>query len=1665
MSFESIVNRNEFFSDHYLASVIAADLKGLSTRWKEEKKHNKQSVRDRVCNMSSGYFKARGPASEAFKNFLDTESTDSGSSKSKTRYRKPNRTQVAAAHAINDVVLEALGFTPHREQLKLPTSAEHQVEVPTAHCTNTPSGRLLVAIECGFTSEVDQLLASQLLEPVYRSVDKRRVWAAVDAVGEVFSAVDPPRYVLVSGGGALLLAERQKWAEGRYLALYLDGALERRDVKVKGELEMIASLFTSDALVPSDGRSVFEDLIERSHKHAVGVSSELRDGLRESVEILANEVIKQLDAKAKRQHKTLFSRSDIDAKDLTRQCLRYLYRLVVLLYAESRPELGIVPTSDDVYVSGYSLERLRELVVNDIPPDSLDGSHLHKSLEALFHLVNNGWHARESQQQLFVQTNPDQTLTADGIETSTELYVQMPGVEASLFDPSQTKWLNSSQVILRNCALHRVLKLLMLAQGKKRGRGRRRAASDSAGFISYAQLGINQLGAVYEGLMAYSGFFADKELYEVAKGGNPKDGVWVLPVDDADEYPDDVFVKTRDETTGQEHRILHPKNSFVYRLSGRDRQRSASYYTPEVLTQFVVGQTLDELFNGSLNHRATTGPPPGHHRATTGPPPGHHRATLSHTAASVLDLTICEPALGSGAFANETINQLAAEYLRRRQDELGESLDPEQYRLELQKVKAHFAFNQTYGVDLNATAVELAEVSLWLNCMYPGLKAPWFGLRLRRGNSLMGCRRATWRASELKDRPWAKTKVGNLQPPVDRPLPESLEDDEIHHFLLPGHGWAAVSNNKFAKQLMPERAKALRTWRSQMLKSPKPIDARRLCDLAAGIETLWHAATARLEEIQRATKRHLDLYGGPAELADPTMSPEAATRHLEDRDTPLGRLRTLMDAWVGLWLWPLDSASAEEKSHDTGGDLATLTGKIKPPTWSEWLQVAELLVQPHKSQGLLGQLELFSDVEALGNAEQAWQSDLDTVADLRKRFPWLDIAVSAAESEGAFHWQLEFAPAFNQGGFNIQVGNPPWVRLDWKDDLVLAEFDPWWGIANLKATPTRVRQHRRGAVLVDAPNLATYRSEVSLAAGTNELVSSDILFPSLSGVQTNLYMTFVDTTWRHLSSNGASAVGMLHPVGHFSDPRAGKFRSASYRHLRQHFHFVNQLQHFEDVGPMKEYSANVYSRSRDRLRFVQMSYLLHPQTAMESLTHDGRGAIPTVQYPSGGWDLRPHRRRKTLVDIQILADWSKLRDNRATPVTEAKLCRPVTTLELGALSRLAAHPIKIADGTVQFSTGWHERAAKKTGTIAWQTKLPKSWTEVILQGPHFTTATPFAKYPNENCRSKGDWSLWDLESLTEHVIPRTNYQRICDVANYINSTKRWGSRLSSSHWRLVCRNMTHPSVERTIHSCILHPGPSHIHSVVTLGFPTSYSLVVAAGIWSSLVVDALAKASGVKHVQKYVFEQMPMVEDSPLLVPLALRTLRLNSLTRPYSPLWEELYDPIWCDDRWTVAEFERIRIGDVEPHWSMKTPLRRDYERRLALVEIDALAALMLGLTAEQLCAMYRAWFGVLRKYEYRMAFDTEGRKICGHHQSAGFRQAELQKAAKRRELPPNWKNIWKLYERFEADPDSVDWEGQYTPPFTRVDREIEMTRAYNEFARRLKQGEYGSPSPESAR
>ena len=61
--------------------------------------------------------------------------------------------------------------------------------------------------------------------------------------------------------------------------------------------------------------------------------------------------------------------------------------------------------------------------------------------------------------------------------------------------------------------------------------------------------------------------------------------------------------------------------------------------------------------------------------------------------------------------------------------------------------------------------------------------------------------------------------------------------------------------------------------------------------------------------------------------------------------------------------------------------------------------------------------------------------------------PWLKVCETVADQQGFFHWELDFATVFARGGFDLQLGNPPWVRPRTDVDALLAEGDPWWQLA------------------------------------------------------------------------------------------------------------------------------------------------------------------------------------------------------------------------------------------------------------------------------------------------------------------------------------------------------------------------------------------------------------------------------------------------------------------------------------------------------------------------------------------------------------------------------------------------------------------------------------------
>ncbi|MFD8973663.1 class I SAM-dependent DNA methyltransferase [Streptomyces sp. NPDC059593] len=1711
MTYDSLVNRGDYFSAHYLAEVLPKDLKaGLLQSWKEREEAARPPAemgeaapvddgdtahedagtalpvtpRAGLRALRRDYFRARSffALPEDAEGTASTPDTEDDS----VTYDAPAWRE--RVQALNADVLRALGYDAKAGTLTVERAGQSYA-VTVAH---TEKG--LVAVDCGWAAEPDAALdpdgSGRLLAAVSLE-GSNNLTTGSKLASFLFACDDAPRYVLLLVGGVVILADRMAWGEGRYLAVSLDTALQRNDTRAGGELDTIAALFGADSLrTPEEGgENPLAELVGKSTKHAVGVSGELRDGLRLSVELIANEVLERLREQG-------VSAQDIGelhdlGRQLTRESLRYLYRILFLLYAEARPELGILPSDYPEYQLGYGLGRLGELVAERdlVDEKSRRGFYLYESLDLLFRKVQDGYRPRRTHGEA---TEPVETTDVVGSKTSEDLGLRFEPLHSTLFERDSIRLIGADTVTdprhdadealargesvryldtrLRNATLYEVLHKLMLTKGKKGERG---------GFISYAQLGINQLGAVYEGLMSYSGFIAGEELYEVAKGGDPKDGSWLVPKSKADEYPDSVFVRRPDRDTGEELRVRYAPDSFVYRLSGRDRQTSASYYTPESLTKVTVQLALQ------------------------------HRLDQDDTvteARELLDWKICEPALGSGAFLNEAINQVAAEYLRRRQTELGRSIDTKQYAVELQKAKAYIALHNSYGVDLNETAVELAEVSLWLNTMHPGMEAPWFGLHLRRGNSLIGGRREVYGPERLKKGGWLGT-TPERYPLADAQAGVPLPEGAVHHFLLPAKEWGAVAAEKEAKALAPEAAKALGAWRKAVAKSPSAKQTARVQGLARRAEYLWDLVVQRLAISEREISRRVDVWEAePGWLRAPreAVPREKVLADLTAVDTPYWRLKKLMDAWCALWFWPVqevglldgsdgryERAEAAPAQGGAGAEVAAsdvirtyeevdLLGNVTVKEvkrgdidkrrkgkrqgeqafagqrreviplaeLDDWLDFAEALLGTHDvpAESLVSSFDSLGALEQYEDELPDWMG-MDRSYWLESRFPWVGVASDVAGQQGFFHWELEFAQVFGgRGGFDLQVGNPPWVRPQWQEDLVLAELEPWFVLQDRpSAAEWRIRKTE---ALETAPNSQDYfLSELATHLGTIGALGSTSLYPLLTGTQGDLYRAFMAQIWRHIATFGSA--GLIHPDTHFSGAREGAIRAAAYRHLRVHGHFVNSANWaFEDLGRTQEFGVHIYGPPREP-NFRHVSELRSAEMLPESLVHTGHGEVPGIRSGTT-WDVRPHLERVVHVNRALLTSWQTLTGSSGA-ATESPLLHPLLRGEQAAIEALAAHPQTLADYQPMLTSGYHEAGAKKDGLIHWESQRVPELEDVILQGPHISAAHPFIKEPRTPCRNHRDWEPLPPKDLPASYVPVTNYVRATDRSSYLAAQDSWLNRPSTTFFRLAWRKMIPFNTERSLFASLIPSGPAHIDSVFSMALPTNELTVLNSGFWASLPLDYLLRITGRANLHASEARKMPAPDPQhPLAPALLLRSLRLNCLTNHYAPLWEDLFDPRWAGyEDWATPDWPGLAplAAGVKTTWEYTTPLRTAHERRAAMVELDALVSVWLGITADQLVAIFKSRYPQLHDYEAGTWFDANGRKIAADFNTYGHGQT---------------KQDWLDLQAHLADPANTPPPAGYVGPFYKADREAEMRAAHAHFHARLdKEIELGRWTP----
>ncbi|RLL69310.1 DNA methyltransferase [Streptomyces sp. Z26] len=1828
MTYDSLVNHGDYLSAHYLAEVLPKDLKakdGLLTRWAAAEERERRAHAAAVTEAKAD---GRDPATVPPRARTPRETlralhgpwfaSRADFARDAEALTVPDAPVpadwVERLTGLHVATLRALGFADAHEQTVTVHRSGHEHPVRVLHAE--PG---LVAVPCGWTDEPDAALdpdgAGRLLHPVTLEASARLTDAKA-LVDFLLECDEPPRYVLILAGGAVVLADRLAWHEGRYLAVGLDAALNRRDVRNGGELDTVAALFGADSLrVPEEGGTApLAGFVERSGKHAVGVSTELREGLRLSVEWIANEVLARL-----REQGVAPEQLDEPArlaKELARQSLRYLYRILFLLYAEAQPALGILPSDDPEYTRGYGLQRLGDLVVRDLVGErSRRGFHLYESLDLLFRQVQKGHREYGSEPEDLEAEAADRAATeaervaADLLTSgaitrdehtervreadrarkaaarSADVGLRFEPLRSDLFKDDAVRLISDGQVEnpayeegaelpefvdtrLRNETLHKVLRRLMLTRGKGRERG---------GFISYAQLGINQLGAVYEGLMSYSGFIAEEDLYEVAKGGDASGGSWMIPAKRVQDYPEEVFVERPHEETGRPQRVVHPRGSFVYRLAGRDRQTSASYYTPKSLTEVTVELALKRRLD---QDGSTT------------------------SARELLGWKICEPALGSGAFLNEAIDQVAAEYLRRREREVGRRIDPEARPVELQKAKAYVALHNAYGVDLNATAVELAEVSLWLNSMHPGMRAPWFGLHLRRGNSLIGAGRKVYGADALPHGQWLSRTTPLA--PTELPFRDgALPTGAVHHFLLPALGWGAVAGESEAKKLAEEQATALGRWRRKVQKAPKgpnpfkekagePHEKRqarydkwvrnsakaapgtelgRLQAVARRAEFLWSLVAKRLELSERKVSRRIDVW--EADWLEPAKEAADKQRVLDDltaAGTPYWRLKTVMDAWCALWFWPLDQVGlldgTAERYESAGGPVTAVPEAAAAPSGPApgdvvW-RAAGLFGDPDGEQGELGDgedddaglrtkkknatgrtaritedkrrsvipLKAFADwlefLElTLGTKDadagsfldglddlpvdealpllEAYERSLDGVLGmdspfkLTERFPWLhmveeiagtnDRDIKTEDGHGFFHWELHFAHIFRgeHGGFDLQVGNPPWVRPRWEENSLLAEYEPWF---MLKEKPTKLERTRRLDELMTAEPVRRYLlNELAAHSGTGAMLGSGLLYPLLRGTQPDLYRAFMCRTWEHMTEAGA--VGLVHPGSHFSGDREGRLREAAYTRLRIHGDFVNQGNRFfpPPVGHAAHFGVHIYGRAGE-IGFDHLSWLVSVDALRLSAQDDGTAPDPGVRY-AGSWDERPHRKRIVRVDEETLERWQRLTGDEGQPVRQGRLLSPVSTAEAQAIEALADYSLRLGDYEPQISSGYHESGAKAADLIDYNVPdatgavhQPADWSKVILKGPQLGLANPMFKQP-----SQGAGEVLGLNPLTlaDDAVPESEYVYVAKPAAYRAAQDVWSDhrtleelrasdrevararavvadvrkvtpgevtteevegqllrrleRPYTEFYRVAWREFIAPDTERSFYTALVPPGASHIHAVRSAHVVDNRTTTLAAGFWSGIPLDYLLRTTRIRHLDVTPSKRLPMPEvDHPLASALLLRTLRLNCLTNAYAELWEELYDLTWPAYETWAHDWSDVRpLHDVSPRWNRETPLRTERARRAALVEIDALVAVWLGVSADALVAMYKSRFPIMQDFDVVTWFDANERKIAGNRHTYGFGQTKQ-----------DYEQFLAYLEGERAEPP----EG-YTAPFYKANREEEMRAAHAVFEERLRKAQ----------
>ena len=848
----------------------------------------------------------------------------------------------------------------------------------------------------------------------------------------------------------------------------------------------------------------------------------------------------------------------------------------------------------------------------------------------------------------------------------------------------------------------------------------------------------------------------------------------------------------------------------------------------------------------------------------------------------------------------------------------------------------------------------------------------------------------------------------------------------------------------------------------------------------------------------RETEDSLPVWGQPA-----SERPRRTTNTWKDRiraqgifgdgdnvrtASPYRRLKLVMDYWCALWFWPIREAAQLPRRDEFLAEISlVLTGSVQRPG-----------VGPDQIGDLFG-------AEYAQHAEEMARRITNEIGmlDLQKlfaEFPRLRFVNELAGRHRFHHWELAFADLFaKRGGFDLVLGNPPWVKVEWEEKGVLGEKNP--ALVLRKVSAKNVTELRGEAFERYAGLQGAWLDEMEEADATQAFLNGVQNYPLLKGQQTNLYKCFLPSAWMAARQDGG-VTGLLHPDGVYDDPKGGAFREALYPRLRAHFQFQNEKRLFPEVHHHTEFSVNVYSAVRQEPAFQHIANLFQPQTVDACMEHDGHGPVPGIKNDKGKWNVAGHAERVLEVDLDALGNFAKLYDEEGTPPIRARLPALHAKTLLGVLAKLAAHPRRLGDlGDDVFITGhWHETTAQRDGTIRRETRFPEDTSELIYSGPHFFVGNPFAKTPRRECTLNSHYDVLDLTTLPENYLPRTNYVPACSSKKYEERTPAvpWNVRRRrpkvTEFYRLINREMVGSTAERTLITAIVPKKVANVTTIAT-AFRNVGDLLDFTGLSMSVCLDFMTKSTGVSHIRKSQLGCLAVLpEHMPLLLirpALRLRVLRVTCLTYHYADLWSKAFDghirfhsgtnviraiDAFRADSWTLEDPRLPNdFSTLDPTWCRESALRTDMARRQALIEIDVLTAMALGLTLNELLTIYRVQFPVMRQYESDTWYDAKGRVVFTS--SKGLPGVGLPRTAikddtawairtpngQRSAIALGWNDIRDLDEgtvtrTVAADTlpgGPVERVIEYKAPFSRPNREKDYHQAWVAFSSRMDEGQ----------